>query len=362
MRRRPPFSANDARIDAIEQGQTTIAAQLTTLTAQLQAFLTASGGAGGGVGGGTGGGASGGGSGGGGGGAGGGGVAGSGGVGGGAGGGGVAGGVAGHAVPHPRRRLYPSGMDKLHGDITISLLRSWRNRWNDFAEFNQLLTYPVTEQMAAFRMALDSTMQQVVEVALGITPATVTSPNQVLDLIADYIRAKPNFGANGGMGVGSKSKMAHITIGNVQDTHRRRCPPTILLDVIRDDGSVGAQISDVIPDPGAEVSVGGHDVMVALDLSEKDLAASSFDLVIADRSSPLLSIGQQDIHIRYGDRSAHITIVFCPEIRGMLLCRLDCVELNILHRQYPKPLSRVHSVTFSSPEESLCCMYLYVDR
>ncbi|XP_046438430.1 uncharacterized protein LOC124189960 [Daphnia pulex] len=516
------ITANDARIDAIEQGQTTIAAQLTTLTAQLQAFLTAGGGAGGGVGGGAGGGAgggvgggagggatgggSGGASGGGSGGASGGG-AGSSGVGGGAGGGGVVGGVAGHAVPHPRRRLDPSGMDKLHGDITISLLRSWRNRWNDFAELNQLLTYPVTEQMAAFRITLDSTMQQVVEVALGITPATVTTPDQVLDLIADYIRAKRNvaldrvafeerrqgpsesfddfyiglrrlaeaadlcgacsetrlvtriiagtrdaetkkkllaispfpclqvavnicrseesaranertlsgqsgvaaihpkngkvdnrssnecgacgrsahvngatcpamgrnchacgkpdhfsprcpnrdkgkFGANGGMGGGAKSKMAHITIGNVQDTHRRRCSPTIVLNVICDDGSVGAQISDVIPDPGAEVSVGGRDVMASLGLSEKDLAASSFDLVMADRSSPLLSIGQRDIHVRYGDRSAHITIVFCPEIRGMLLCRLDCVELNILHRQYPKPLSRVRSVTLSSPEES----------
>lgn len=74
---------------------------------------------------------------------------------------------------------------------------------------------------------------------------------------------KGKFGANGGMGGGAKSKMAHITIGNVQDTHRRRCSPTILLDVICDDGSVGAQISDVIPDPGAEVSVGGRDVMAS---------------------------------------------------------------------------------------------------
>ena len=41
-------------------------------------------------------------------------------------------------------------------------------------------------------MALDSTMQQVVEVALGITPATATTPDHVWDLIADYIRAKRN--------------------------------------------------------------------------------------------------------------------------------------------------------------------------
>lgn len=46
--------------------------------------------------------------------------------------------------------------------------------------------------MAAFRMTLDPSMQQVVKVALGITPATATTPNHVLDLIVDYIRAKRN--------------------------------------------------------------------------------------------------------------------------------------------------------------------------
>ena len=51
--------------------------------------------------------------------------------------------------------------------------------------------YPA-EQMAAFRMALDPTMQQVVEVASGILPKVVTSPDQVLDLITDYVRAKRN--------------------------------------------------------------------------------------------------------------------------------------------------------------------------
>lgn len=95
-------------------------------------------------------------------------------------------------LPTPqRRRLDPSGVDKLHSDISFPLLKSWRNRWNDFVELNQLASYPITEQMAAFRMTLDPTMQQVVEVGLNITPATVT-PDQVLDRIADYIRAKRN--------------------------------------------------------------------------------------------------------------------------------------------------------------------------
>jgi hypothetical protein len=46
--------------------------------------------------------------------------------------------------------------------------------------------------MAALRMTLDPTMQQVVNFGLNITPATVTTPDQVLDRIADYIRAKQN--------------------------------------------------------------------------------------------------------------------------------------------------------------------------
>ena len=81
-------------------------------------------------------------------------------------------------------------MDKLHGDVTIPLLRSWRNRWNDFVELNQLAMYSGSEQMAA--MALNPAMQQVVEMTLGILPTTMTTSDAVLDRIADYIRAKRN--------------------------------------------------------------------------------------------------------------------------------------------------------------------------
>ena len=87
--------------------------------------------------------------------------------------GGGASGSGGH-IPQ-RRRLDASGVDKLHADITIFLLRSWTNLWNDFAELNQLITYTLAEQMAAFRMALDPSTQQVVEVVLGILPTAVTS-------------------------------------------------------------------------------------------------------------------------------------------------------------------------------------------
>lgn len=177
------ITTTTARIDAIEQGQLTISTQLTALTTQLQTLFSNASGGGTGNSGGAGGSDGAGGS---------GGAGSSDGAGGGGGvsGGGGASGGGGH-IPQ-RRRLDSSSVDKLHADITISLLRSWRNRWNDFAELSQLITYTPAEQMAAFRMALDPTMQQVVEVALGILPTAATSPDHALDLIADYVRAKRN--------------------------------------------------------------------------------------------------------------------------------------------------------------------------
>jgi hypothetical protein len=42
--------------------------------------------------------------------------------------------------------------------------------------------------------------------------------------------------------------------------------------------------------------------------------------------------------------------VFCPEIQEMLVCRVDCGSLDILHKEYPKPLSTVRSVLVGSQE------------
>jgi hypothetical protein len=71
---------------------------------------------------------------------------------------------------------------------------------------------------------------------------------------------------------------------------------------------------NVISYPAAEVNVSSRNFMAALGLTEKDLAASLFDLVMADRSFLFLSIHQLYIHIRYRGLSGHDTIVFCPEI------------------------------------------------
>jgi hypothetical protein len=79
-------------------------------------------------------------------------------------------------------------------------------------------------------------------------------------------------------------------------------------------------------------------------MTEADLLHSPFELVLADRSTTLLSVGQQDIYVRYGGRRVSMTVIFCPEIREVLICRLDCVNLAIIHADYLQPLTAIQSV------------------
>lgn len=41
-------------------------------------------------------------------------------------------GIAAVVLAPQRRRMDPFTMEKVHGDASVSLLRSWRNRWNDY--------------------------------------------------------------------------------------------------------------------------------------------------------------------------------------------------------------------------------------
>jgi hypothetical protein len=77
---------------------------------------------------------------------------------------------------------------------------------------------------------------------------------------------------------------------------------------------------------------------------KEDLPQATFDLVMADRKTPLLSIGQLNLEMTYGDTVAIVTIVFCPELPGLLLSCFDCKALDILHRDYPLSISRQQTV------------------
>lgn len=127
--------------------------------------------------------------------------------------------------------------------------------------------------------------------------------------------------------------------------------PTISVRLHHPDGH-SFVIHDVIPDSGAKRTVAGLDLLLAFGFQEKDFQNSTVKLVVADKKSPLLSIGQCNVPIKYGGTEAIITIIFCPEIFGFLLSWRDCINLAILPRNFPHPIidsSVVVSVTDVGP-------------
>ena len=143
--------------------------------------------------------------------------------------------------------------------------------------------------------------------------------------------------------VPGKAFLGSVAVRNIQGTQRRRQAPTIELQLLDAAGRTRTIVRNATPDGGAEVTVAGVDVLQAMGLTERDLQSAKFDLVQADKSTQLLSIGQLDVPVRYDSSAAIITVVFCPEIRGMLVSWLDCIALGILHRDYPRPISSTQS-------------------
>jgi hypothetical protein len=86
----------------------------------------------------------------------------------------------------------------------------------------------------------------------------------------------------------------------------------------------------------------GLDILKAIGMTEKDLDTSSFDLVMADKTTPLLVIGQITIVTEYEGITTTLTIVISPEISGLLISWYDCISLGILHADYPKPVRHAH--------------------
>lgn len=70
-----------------------------------------------------------------------------------------------------------------------------------------------------------------------------------------------------------------------------------------------ATVDNAIPDSGAEATVRGMDVLQALGLSEKDLTSSTFNLVMADKVTPLLVVGKREFLADYEEQSR-------PMLRG----------------------------------------------
>ena len=93
------------------------------------------------------------------------------------------------------------------------------------------------------------------------------------------------------------------------------------------------------------MSVAGPDVLKALVLHRRDLTWSKFDLVMANNKSTVLSVSQLDMTIRYRNAEEAVTVIFGPELAGLLLSRVDCITLDILHRDYPRPIDQTLAVS-----------------
>ena len=170
--------------------------------------------------------------------------------------------VEGRPGRRDRRPIDTSKIDKLHGDVSVA---------------TRLDEYPVTKQASALRMAMDVSMQRVVEFTVGIKP-----PSHVLDEIRKHLR--------------------NTTI-------------------------------DATPDDGAEIATTA--ILHSMGLTESFLEDTKFDLVQADKSTQLLSIRQMNISVRYGTSTITLPVVFCSDIKGMIISWLDCIALGILHHDYP---------------------------
>ena len=114
------------------------------------------------------------------------------------------------------------------------------------------------------------------------------------------------------------AKVGSVAVRNIQGKPQRRAP-TISLPLLDRKGKCISTVNNATPDGGAEVTVAGMDVLRALGLSERDLQRPTFDLVQADKSTQLLSVGQLDLPVRYESATATMTVVFCPEIKGILI-------------------------------------------
>ena len=97
-------------------------------------------------------------------------------------------------------------------------------------------------------------------------------------------------GADGDLPI-ETSRVGSVAVGNIQGSDRRRQAPTVELQVLDKTGKTTATVRNATPDGGAEVTVAGVDVLHSKGLTERDLPSEKFDLVEADKSTQLLSVG-----------------------------------------------------------------------
>ena len=95
--------------------------------------------------------------------------------------------------PHTSGRINISGMDQLPGDVSLCDFLTWRQKWNDFSNLENLSRFTATDQMAALRMVMSLDMLRTMNRLLSSNPDTDKTTNAVLDAIQGHLRSRRSF-------------------------------------------------------------------------------------------------------------------------------------------------------------------------
>jgi hypothetical protein len=136
-------------------------------------------------------------------------------------------------------------------------------------------------------------------------------------------------------------------------THRRT--PYYRIEILTNDNKIITSAT-ATPDCGAEATVAGIEVLNLFGELKNNLLPGNGETLVAANGEPLTAIGQLNVQLRYKGRKSSATIIFCIELKGILLSWFTCVELGILPPNFPEPaasIQQIHSANIPELKASL---------
>ncbi|KAF0307558.1 Transposon Ty3-I Gag-Pol polyprotein [Amphibalanus amphitrite] len=201
--------------------------------------------------------------------------------------------------------------------------RSWKERWDDFYLLAGIASMQPNAQMAALRSCLTDDTNRVVR-NLPLTPEERQDVNAVLAQLETY------------------------AIGQVNEVLERKRFNS------RVQGNRRVTV-DALPDTGADLSVGGEDLLAQLGASREDLRRPVHHPRAAN-GSVIPSVGILPVTIALGDIQAEEEVHILPGVRGLLLSWEVTRTLKLIPADYPRQIAAVgkpESTTAATAERRL---------
>ena len=96
--------------------------------------------------------------------------------------------IAQNAATENRRRINVSTLEKLPADVSLRNYLTWMKKWDNNGKLEHMSSYPMDEQLAAFRLSLSDPMLQTVEKILGFKDDVDTTPGDIMEALKEHIR------------------------------------------------------------------------------------------------------------------------------------------------------------------------------